>query len=81
MERTLDNGLTHGYHAALNHQSTSEAGSRIKGEGLYLGTQTTFAPADWNGWSVFGSARLGLEQMRSHRNIAIGGYVGTADAD
>ena len=81
MERTLENGLTHGYHAALNHQSTSEAGSRIKGEGLYLGTQATFAPADWNGWSVFGSARLGLEQMRSHRNINIGGYTGTADAD
>ena len=81
MERTLKNGLTHGYHAALNHQSTSEAGSRIKGEGLYLGTQATYAPADWNGWSVFGSARLGLEQMRSHRNINIGGYTGTADAD
>lgn len=81
MERTLHNGLTHGYHAALNHQSTSEAGSRIKGEGLYLGTQATYAPADWNGWSVFGSARLGLEQMRSHRNINIGGYTGTADAD
>ena len=81
MERTLENGLTHGYHAALNHQSTSEAGSRIKGEGLYLGTQATYAPADWNGWSVFGSTRLGLEQMRSHRNINIGGYTGTADAD
>ena len=81
MERTLKNGLTHGYHAALNHQSTSEAGSRIKGEGLYLGTQATYAPADWNGWSVFGSTRLGLEQMRSHRNINIGGYTGTADAD
>lgn len=81
MERTLENGLTHGYHAALNHQSTSEAGSRIKGEGLYLGTQATFAPADWNGWSVFGSARLGVEQMRSHRNINIGAYTGTADAD
>lgn len=81
MERTLDNGLTHGYHAALNHQSTSEAGSRIKGEGLYLGTQATYAPADWNGSSVFGSARLGLEQMRSHRNINISGYSGRADAD
>ena len=81
MERTLKNGLTHGYHAALNHQSTSEAGSRIKGEGLYLGTQATYAPADWNGWSVFGNARLGLEQMRSHRSINIGGYTGTADAD
>ena len=81
MERTLKNGLTHGYHAALNHQSTSEAGSRIKSEGLYLGTQATYAPADWNGWSVFGSTRLGLEQMRSHRSINIGAYIGTADAD
>ena len=85
MERTLDNGLTHGYHAALNHQSTSEAGSRIKGEGLYLGAQATYAPADWNGWSVFGSARLGVEQMRSHRKVfipgATGGYLGKADAD
>ena len=81
MERTLENGLTHGYHAALNHQSTSEAGSRIKGEGLYLGTQATYAPADWKGWQVFGSARLGIEQMRSHRNINIGGYSGVADSD
>ena len=81
MERTLENGLTHGYHAALNHQSTSEAGSRIKGEGLYLGIQATYAPADWKGWQVFGSARLGIEQMRSHRNINIGGYSGVADSD
>ena len=81
MERTLENGLTHGYHAALNHQSTSEAGSRIKGEGLYLGTQATYAPADWKGWQIFCSARLGIEQMRSHRNINIGGYSGVADSD
>ena len=80
-ERTLDNGLTHGYHAALNHQSTSEAGSRIKGEGLYLGAQASYAPASWQGWQAFASARLGVEQMRSHRSVAIGGYVGTADAD
>lgn len=81
MERTLDNGLTHGYHAAANHQSTSEAGSRTKGEGLYLGAQASYAPASWQGWQAFASARLGVEQMRSHRSVAIGGYVGTADAD
>lgn len=80
-ERTLDNGLTHGYHAAVNHQSISEAGSRIKGEGLYLGAQASYAPASWQGWQAFASARLGVEQMRSHRNINIGGYTGTADAD
>lgn len=81
MERTLDNGLTLGYHAAVNHQSTSESGSRIKGEGLYLGTQASYAPSEWNGWSLFGSARLGVEQMRSHRNVRIGSYSGNADAD
>lgn len=82
MERTLDNGLTHGYHAAVNHQSTSSASQRIKGEGFYLGTHASYAPADWKGWQVFGSARLGLENMRSHRNLAIaGGSMGTSDAD
>ncbi len=81
MERTLDNGLTLGYHAAVNHQSTSEAGSRIKGEGFYLGTQASYAPDAWNGWSLFGSARLGVEQMRSHRSVSIGTYNGNADAD
>lgn len=81
MERTLENGLTHGYHAAVNHQSTSEAGSRIKGEGIYFGAQASYSPADWNGWQIFGSARLGLEQMRSHRNVTIGSYSGNADAD
>ena len=81
MERTLENGLTHGYHAAVNHQSTSEAGSRIKGECIYFGAQASYSPADWNGWQIFGSARLGLEQMRSHRNVTIGSYNGNADAD
>lgn len=81
LERTLENGLTHGYHAAVNHQSTSEAGSRIKGEGIYFGAQASYSPADWNGWQIFGSARLGLEQMRSHRNVTIGSYSGNADAD
>ena len=82
MERTLDNGLTQGYHAAVNHQSTSSASQRIKGEGFYLGTHASYAPADWKGWQVFGSARLGLENMRSHRNFFIGGgNMGTSDAD
>lgn len=81
MERTLDNGLTLGYHAAVNHQSTSAAGGSVKGEGLYLGTQASYAPDEWQGWSLFGSARLGVEQMRSHRAVAIGSYRGNADAD
>ena len=82
MERTLDNGLTHGYHAAVNHHSTTSSSQRIKGEGFYLGTHASYAPADWKGWQVFGSARLGLENMRSHRNLAIGGgSMGTSDAD
>lgn len=81
MERTLDNGLTHGYHAAVNHQSASEGGSRVKGEGLYLGAQARYAPAAWNGWQLFGGARLGVEQMRSHRRVGIGSYSGNADAD
>lgn len=85
IERTFANGLTHGYHAALNHQSTSDSGSTVKGEGLYFGAQASYAPADWNGWSVFGSARLGVEQMRSHRNVAILGtgglYTGRVDSD
>ena len=81
MERTLDNGLTLGYHAALNHQSTSAAGGSVKGEGLYLGTQASYAPDMWKGWSLFGSARLGVEQMRSHRQVAFGSYHGSADAD
>lgn len=82
MERTLDNGLTQGYHAAVNHQSTSSASQRIKGEGFYLGTHASYAPADWKGWQVFGSARLGLENMRSQRNFVLGGgSFGRSDAD
>lgn len=85
MERTFANGLTHGYHAALNHQSTEDSGSTIKGEGIYLGTHASYAPVEWNGWSVFGSARFGVEQMRSHRRVYISDsyapYYGTADGD
>ena len=85
MERTFANGLTHGYHAAINHQSTEDSGSTIKGEGIYLGTHASYAPEEWNGWSIFGSARLGVEQMRSHRRVYISDslapYIGTADGD
>ena len=85
MECTFANGLTHGYHAAINHQSTEESGSTIKGEGIYLGTHASYAPVEWNGWSVFGSARFGVEQMRSHRRVYISDslapYIGTADGD
>ena len=82
MERTLDNGMTQGYHIAINHQSTSSASQRIKGEGFYVGTQAKYSPADWNGWQLFGGARLGLENMRSHRSLILaGGSMGTADAD
>lgn len=85
MERTFANGLTHGYHAAINHQSTEDSGSTIKGEGIYLGTHASYAPIEWNGWSVFGSARFGVEQMRSHRTVYIADslapYYGTADGD
>ena len=81
MERTLDNGLTMGYHAAINHQSTNGNGATIKGEGIYLGTHASFAPAQWQGWEAFASARLGVEDMRSHRNVSVGGYAGKADAD
>ena len=82
MERTLDNGLTQGYHIAINHQSTSSASQRIKGEGFYVGTQAKYSPADWNGWQLFGGARLGLENMRSHRSLVLaGGSMGTTDAD
>ena len=81
MERTLDNGLTMGYHAALNHQSTSGNGATIKGEGLYMGAHASYAPADWQGWEAFASARVGVEQLRSHRNVSVGGYSGKADAD
>ena len=81
VERTLDNGLTMGYHAALNHQSTSGGGATVKGEGFYLGAHASYAPAEWQGWEAFASARLGLEQMRSHRKVYVGGYSGSADAN
>ncbi len=80
MERTLDSGWTVGYHVAVNHQSTSDNGGSVKGEGFYAGTQASYAPAAWNGWSVFGSASVGIEQMRSHRNVYIGSYSSAADA-
>ena len=82
MERTLDNGLTMGYHGAINHQSTSDdKGSRMRGEGLYVGAQASYAPEKWQGWQVFGLARLGIEQQRLDRNVSFNGYEGKSDSD
>ena len=82
MERTLDNGLTMGYHMAINHQTTSSNGDRVKGEGYYLGAQANYAPAHWNDWQLFGSARVGVNKMRSHILERVHGIpIGTSDAD
>lgn len=82
MERTLNNGLTMGYHGAINHQSTSDdKGSRLRGEGLYIGAQASYAPEKWQGWQAFGLARLGIEQQRLDRNVSFNGYEGKSDSD
>lgn len=81
MERTLDD-VTLGWHAALNHQSTTgaKAGS-LKGNGLYLGAQVKYAPESWKGWSTFGIARLGVEDFEMKRKFNFNGYAGKADSD
>lgn len=81
MERTLDD-VTVGWHAALNHQSTTGAESgRLKGEGIYLGAQVKYAPESWNGWSAFGIARLGVEDLEMQRKFNFNGYTGKVDSD
>ena len=81
MERTLDD-VTIGWHAALNHQSTTGAeNGRLKGDGLYLGAQVKYAPEAWNGWSTFGVARLGVEDFEMQRNFNFSGYNGKVDSD
>ena len=81
MERTLDD-VTVGWHAALNHQSTTGAEiGRLKGDGLYLGAQVKYAPKAWNGWSTFGIARLGVEDFEMQRNFNFNGYNGKVDSD
>ncbi len=80
-EHTRANGLTLGYHGAISHQSTSDTSGSVKGNSFYLGTQANYAPEKWKGWSLFGSARLGLSQMKSRRHVTIGNYPGNAWAD
>ena len=81
MERTLDD-VTVGWHAALNHQSTNGAEiGRLKGDGLYLGAHVKYAPKDWNGWSTFGIARVGIEDFEMQRNFNFNGYNSKVDSD
>ena len=80
-EHTRSNGLTLGYHGAVSHESTSDTSGSVKGNAFYIGTEANYAPDDWNGWSLFGSAHLGIEQMKSHRHVTIGSYQGNAWAD
>lgn len=81
MERTLDD-VTVGWHAALNHQSTTGAeNGHLKGDGLYVGAQVKYAPKEWNGWSTFGIARVGIENMEMQRNFNFNGYNGNVERD
>ena len=81
MERTLGD-VTVGWHAALNHQSTTGAESgRLTGEGIYLGAQVKYAPESWNGWRTFGIARLGVEDLEMQRKFNFNGYTGKVDSD
>ncbi len=81
MERTLGD-VTVGWHAALNHQSTTgaEAG-RLKGEGIYLGAQVKYEPESWKGWSAFGIARVGVEDLEMQRKFNFNGYAGKVNSD
>lgn len=33
-----------------------------------------YAPADWDGWNVFGIGRLGVENWRMKRAVSFNGY-------
>ncbi len=80
-EHARSNGLTLGYHGAVSHESTSDVSSSVKGNAFYIGTEANYAPDDWHGWSLFGSARLGIEQMKSRRQVRIDSYQGNAWAN
>ena len=80
-ERTIDD-VTVGWHAAMNHQSTTGAETgRLEGEGLYLGAQIKYAPKAWNGWNAFGIARIGIEDLEMQRSFNFNGYRGNVDSD
>ena len=74
-ERSTPGGLTVGGHVVFNHQSmTGDTNGKLRGEGLYLGAQGLYAPADWDGWNVFGIGRLGVENWRMKRTVSFNGY-------
>lgn len=74
-ERSTLGGLTVGGHVVFNHQSmTGDTNGKLHGEGLYLGAQGLYAPADWDGWNVFGIGRVGLENWRMKRALSFNGY-------
>ena len=74
-ERSTPGGLTVGGHVVFNHQSmTGDTNGKLRGEGLYLGAQGLYAPADWDGWNVFGIGRLGVENWRMKRAVSFNGY-------
>ncbi|WP_308775639.1 S8 family serine peptidase, partial [uncultured Bilophila sp.] len=74
-ERSTPGGLTVGGHVVFNHQSmTGNTNGKLHGEGLYLGAQGLYAPADWGGWNVFGIGRVGMENWRMKRTVSFTGY-------
>lgn len=74
-ERSTPGGLTVGGHVVFNHQSMNgDANGKLHGEGLYLGAQGRYAPADWDGWNVFGIGRVGMEKWRMKRAVSFNGY-------
>lgn len=74
-ERTTLNGLSIGGHVVFNHQSLrGDTNGKPHGEGLYFGGQGLYAPADWDGWNVFGIGRVGLEKWRMKRAVSFNDY-------
>lgn len=74
-ERSTLGGLTVGGHVVFNHQSMAgDTNGKLHGEGLYLGAQGRYAPADWDGWNIFGIGRVGMENWRMKRAVSFNGY-------
>ncbi|MEG2140449.1 MAG: autotransporter domain-containing protein [Bilophila sp.] len=74
-ERSTQDGLTIGGHVVFNHQSMNgDTNGKLHGEGLYLGAQSSYAPASWDGWNLFGIGRIGMENWRMQREVAFTGY-------